>query len=287
VTTSGTLRTEWSIDAFTRLIDDLAEQGLSRVSITGGEPFAHPNLLDLFAVLSRHGIESKINTNGLLADPTLVAKLIDHGLVEIDVSINDPDDDSSSYKRPANYASDRIAAVGRLAERLGDRLAVNASSVLTRHMLTRLEATEEELAGLGVARWRLREMMPSAGRSLTESVMATPNEAAAALKAFASRSRRLLVYGYLIDGIRGIHAGRRCRNLERNYIYISYDGQCWWMAGLTGAPLGNATADGVPTIARRLRNYRTTMEPPVRCATCPARMLCVDSPENQQLVGVG
>jgi MoaA/NifB/PqqE/SkfB family radical SAM enzyme len=283
VTTSGVPRSEWSVDAFTRLIDDLADQGLTRVSVTGGEPFLHPHIVDLFAVLCRHGIESKINTNGLLADPAVVLQLADYGLVEIDVSINDPDDDSVSYRRTANHAADRLAAVGRLVERCGDRLAVTASSVLTRHMLTRLEVTEDELAGLGVGRWRLREMLPSQAHSLADDVVASPDEAMEALTRFAARPRRLLVYGYLIDAVRGVPAGRRCRNLERHYVYVSYDGQCWWMSGLTGAPLGDVTADGVPTIAARLREYRATMEPPARCVTCPARFICSESPASQIL----
>ena len=54
-------------------------------------------------------------------------------------------------------------------------------------------------------------------------------------------------------------AGRRCRNLEKNYAYVSYDGQCWWMAGLAGA-LGDLDADGAQ-FSERLREYRDAMGP--------------------------
>ncbi|NHB86157.1 radical SAM protein [Tessaracoccus sp. HDW20] len=99
VTTSGTLRQEWDTKRFSRMISDLVSRGLTRVSITGGEPFLHKNIEALYDVLATHGIESKINTNGLLADPDLVARLVPRGLIEIDVSINDPLDDADSYLR--------------------------------------------------------------------------------------------------------------------------------------------------------------------------------------------
>lgn len=287
VTTTGATRAEWSVEAFDRLIGDLVAQGLTRVSITGGEPLLHPRLANLLAVLGRYGIESKLNTNGLLADPALVSELVDYGLVEIDISINDPTEDSGTYHRPTSFAADRLAAVGRLIKRCGHQLAVTVSSVLTRHMLTRLDATERVLADLGVARWRLREMLPSQAHSLHDGLLAAQAEALEALTRFAARPRRLQVYGYLVDAVRGVPAGRRCRNLEQHYVYVSYDAQCWWMSGLTGAPLGDISTDGVPAVAARLREYRNTMKPPARCATCPARFICSESPTGKEILSTG
>lgn len=247
---------------------------------TGGEPFLHSHIEDLFDVLASHGIESKINTNGLLADPALVARLVPRGLIEIDVSINDPQDDAESYVRACDHAGARIDAVQRLVERLGTSITITASSVLTRRILGRLEATEDRLSFVGVGSWRLREMLPNLDREPDDSLVPSLAEATEALTQFTQHPRKLLVYGYLIDAVRGTPAGRRCRNLEKHYAYVSYDGQCWWMAGLTGAPLGDLNAGSAAQISARLRSYRAEMDPPARCTTCPARFICSESPRR-------
>ena len=215
VTTTGAQRREWDPDHFDRMISDLVSRGLTRVSITGGEPFLHQDIESLFDVLAAHGIESKINTNGLLADPDVVARLVSRGLIEIDVSINDPQDDTDSYQRAEDYAAARIQAVEGLVERLGSSITVTASSVLTRRLLGRLEATEDRLATAGVGRWRLREMLPNLDREPDDSLVPSLSQAREALTRFARLPRKLLVYGYLIDAVRGTPAGRRCRPKTR------------------------------------------------------------------------
>jgi MoaA/NifB/PqqE/SkfB family radical SAM enzyme len=280
VTTTGARRRQWDVGRFDAMVCDLVSRGLTRVSITGGEPFLHSDIEGIFEVLASHGIESKINTNGLLADPDLVARLVTRGLIEIDVSINDPQDDTDSYLRARDYAGARIDAVRRLVSRLGSSITITASSVLTRRLLGRLEATEHELSAAGVGRWRLREMLPNLDREPDDSLVPSLAEVTAALAQFAERPRELLVYGYLIDAVRGVPAGRRCRNLEKHYAYVSYDGQCWWMAGLTGAPLGDLTTGDAAQLSARLRTYRNEMDLPVRCGTCPARFICSESPHK-------
>ena len=44
VTTTGALRQEWDTERFDHVITDLVSRGLTRVSITGGEPFLHDAL---------------------------------------------------------------------------------------------------------------------------------------------------------------------------------------------------------------------------------------------------
>lgn len=279
LTTNNTAhRKEWDIDSFENLIEDLERKGLTRVSITGGEPFLHSDIISIFEILYKHRIESKINSNGILAKPEIVSQLADLGLVEIDVSINDPVDDSESYENYNNYAQDRINAIAALTNNVGEKLTVTASSVLTKRLLGRLSETSDQLFIAGAKRWRLREMLPNLDHIPQSDLIPSLDEINLELKKYISQSKPLVTYGYLIDTLLGAPACRRCKNLEKYYIYISYDGQCWWMAGLSGAPLGNIKDVGASVISSNLDLYTKYVDVPKRCVTCPARFVCSISP---------
>lgn len=271
-------RNEWDIDSFETLISGLESKGLTRVSITGGEPFLHSDIIGIFKILHKHGIESKINSNGILAKPEIVSELADLGLVEIDVSINDPVDDSESYESFNNYAQDRINAIANLTTSVGGKLTVTASSVLTKRLLGKLSETSDKLYSAGAKRWRLREMLPNLDHMPPKELIPTLDEINLELKKYIDLSKPLITYGYLIDALLGAQVCRRCKNLEKYYIYVSYDGQCWWMAGLAGAPLGNIKDIGASVISNNLELYTKYVDIPERCITCPARFVCAISP---------
>jgi radical SAM protein with 4Fe4S-binding SPASM domain len=121
-------------------------------------------------------------------------------------------------------------------------------------------------------------MLPNLDQQLNDNIIPTLPEIRQSMMRFLSIPRKLQVYGYLIDSLQGITANRRCKNLERHYMYISYDGQCWWMAGLSGALLGNIHSENVTEISRRLGVFMEELTPPKRCETCPARFICAESP---------
>lgn len=276
-TTIGENHLEWNLVEFENLISRLSVQGLTRVSITGGEPFMHSNILGIYRILSKYKIESKINTNGLLANVDLVNQLIPLGLVEIDVSINDPEDDTSSYANSPNYASQRVDSVTDLVKNFGDEITVTASSVLTRRLLLRLDTLALTLNQAGVKRWRLREMLPHLDSEIDSLIIPSLDEVNKILSNFAPPNG-LVVYGYLLDIINGIASVRRCKNLEKHYIFISYDGNCWWMAGLSSAFLGNIKSIGAKSVSNHLQCFIDNMNPPLRCEKCPARFICGESP---------
>lgn len=74
------------------LVDRMAEGGVTNLSLLGGEPLMLGE--DLFPLLDRarrRGIKVSLVTNGLLLTPETSARLIEHGLSNLVVSIESPD----------------------------------------------------------------------------------------------------------------------------------------------------------------------------------------------------
>lgn len=278
VTNDTSNRVEWSLDDFKTLIANLESRGLARVSITGGEPFLHSDIVGIFKILHEYGVESKLNSNGLMAQPNLVGKLIEYGLTEIDISVNDPSDDSDCYETSKNYAKDRIDSIAELVSYFNTDISVTASSVLTRRLIKKLSETSDRLYSAGARRWRLREMLPNIDRKSDLTLIPSLQELKFYLEKYIIESKPLTTYGYLFDIMQGVEPVRRCENLEKNYIYISYNGKCWWMAGLSGAALGDYHNSGLGPINDKLEYYMSNFNPPERCGTCPARSICLVSP---------
>ncbi|MCZ7583976.1 MAG: radical SAM protein [Deltaproteobacteria bacterium] len=68
---------EMTTDECLRLADDIADLGISAVSLTGGEPFLRK---DWFAVASRvrsHGMQLRFSSNGHLLDESIAGALVD------------------------------------------------------------------------------------------------------------------------------------------------------------------------------------------------------------------
>lgn len=70
------------------LIAQAAEMGLREIYFSGGgEPFMHPQLLEIIGHAKKHGITCSINTNFTLVDEKIIQELIELGLDTITVSV--------------------------------------------------------------------------------------------------------------------------------------------------------------------------------------------------------
>lgn len=75
-----------------RLLDKaLTEVSFEHVTLTGGEPFARPELFDVLAVVRRHGLRALIISNGGLVTPELASRLVAYDPYFVQVTLNGPD----------------------------------------------------------------------------------------------------------------------------------------------------------------------------------------------------
>lgn len=279
VTTDKSAAVVLSHGDFCRLASDLASAGLARASLTGGEPFLHPALTQIGAELSRLGVEFKLNTNGTRSDLDVLERLVDAGLSEIDVSINDVDDDEAYYWTARNVAPQRIAALRTISARFKGRLVITASSVLTARTVARLSDTLHVLADCGVDQWRLREyMLPAGAAGEADTNAPEPRELVTRLRWLSGIDAPIGLFGYLLDIAAGARVTPRCSNLEDRYVFIQYDRRAYWMHGLLDAYAGLANGSNARALAAELAKIRRASPIGPRCAQCPARRVCLRSP---------
>ena len=81
---SGVLKS----DDIRKTFNKYLAQGYRKLSITGGEPFLHPDLIELVRYASDIGFETGIQTNGTLVTPDNVVALKNAGLEQIVFSIH-------------------------------------------------------------------------------------------------------------------------------------------------------------------------------------------------------
>ena len=135
-----------------RYIDEAAALGVKEVYFTGGEPFLHPEILDLLA-FSLVRAPTTVLTNGTLIDDAMADALTALAAgarysLEVRVSLDDPDAARNDAIRGAGAFRRALAAVTRLD---------------ARGLLPILTATETE-AKPGEDRYaRLRELLLAAG----------------------------------------------------------------------------------------------------------------------------
>lgn len=108
-------------------LDDLAGYGVPAVLISGGEPLARPDLLELIAHGVERGLRFTLSTNGTLIDARMAVRLRDVGLIYAGVSIDGPRElhDRQRCEQGAYDASVRgLRNLGEAGVRRGVRFTV-------------------------------------------------------------------------------------------------------------------------------------------------------------------
>lgn len=261
------------------LTQSLYKQGLVRVAITGGEPLLYPKLVDAFDLLHKHHIESRINTNGILLsraiDQGIIEKLIDCGLTEIDVSLNDPYGDSDTYHNRANVAQIRLQNIRKLTSIFGDKVKITVSTVLTRKMIDYLPQVESILYDVGINEWRLRELLISDTEEIPSECYPEPEKLVKKMTEYVVSSPKIHVFGYLYDTIVGNKVFMRCSNIEDRFVFVDSNRDIYWTVNIK---LGRFDGSNMSQIAQTLTQIRLKVTVPQKCDYCSARNTCLISP---------
>jgi len=81
-------RHDLSIDDLRAAVEEALPLGLAAIKWTGGEPTVNPNFPDLLRVQAEHGLEGRLETNGMLVDADLARLLRESGVTDVAVSID-------------------------------------------------------------------------------------------------------------------------------------------------------------------------------------------------------
>lgn len=81
------MKGELSADEVRRVLDDLAEQGVLTVNVSGGEATLRHDLVDILAYARSRGFAVRLYTNAFLIDDAYAERLSSLGLYEVHVSV--------------------------------------------------------------------------------------------------------------------------------------------------------------------------------------------------------
>jgi SynChlorMet cassette radical SAM/SPASM protein ScmF len=87
------------VELFEAAILEAKPLGLSTVKLTGGEPFLHPQILQLLKIVRREGLRLTIETNGVLCTPAMAREIAKTPARFVSVSIDGADAETHEWVR--------------------------------------------------------------------------------------------------------------------------------------------------------------------------------------------
>ncbi len=278
-TSRGHAHEEFTREEVVDLVGMLYAQGLSCVSLTGGEPFLCKNIFVWLDEMKKYGIDTKISTNATLLDEATVERLVSYeNVTEIDISISGYCDDSGTVYNVRNSIPEKMKNVKCLLER-NRHADIFMSSVLTKHVLDNLEGMEAQIYELGIGAWKLKDMHVPHDKidSIPDELFPRLRDVIDRLDAFIKKRRYLDVIGYLVEYARDGDKKARCADHAQRGLYISYNKIVLWMHAFN-IVLGRLGHNSIPELAGTLTGAIEQNQIPARCEKCSSRAACLVSP---------
>jgi PqqA peptide cyclase len=141
---------ELDTSSWARVFREAAGLGVLQVHLSGGEPAARRDLVDIVTAAREAGLYSNLITSAVGLTPQTLGKLADAGLDHVQISIQDSDPASADHIAGFNGASVRKRALAVEVVRLGLPLTVNM--VVHRANIERIEPMVELALSLGATR---------------------------------------------------------------------------------------------------------------------------------------
>jgi radical SAM enzyme (rSAM/lipoprotein system) len=144
------------------------------IVVTGGEPFCHLNLMEIFDRINSYGFPYGMVTNGLLLNEKNVAGIADKKITSLTVSL-DGLKDSHDWLRGGGGSFDKTVAGIGLAARAPIRIFDVVTCVNPRN-LKELPDILELLRSVGVKRWRLFNIFPKGRARNNPDLIISPEQ---------------------------------------------------------------------------------------------------------------
>ncbi len=237
--------------------EKLNQIGPQIISIGGGEPLLHPDLVGIVRALARHHFPVMIS-NGWAMTPELARALFQAGMVEISVSLDYADPHKHDQQRGMPGAFERaVAALKTLqANRSAPEQRVNMISVVLDDNLPEVEPLIELCRELGItylvtlyshSRGSKPERVPPSDLSRQLLELKRKHRHFVALRGYLERFSEASARG----GIGPCYAGRHLCNIDSQ-------GNVTFCIDHLEDPVGNIRTDDVFELERRLRERHRT-----------------------------
>jgi radical SAM protein with 4Fe4S-binding SPASM domain len=174
------------------LIEEFADLRVPALILSGGEPLARPDALELLAAARQRGLRCTLSTNGTLINEARAQRIAEAGVVYVGVSIDGPRDLHDRWRGKQGAYDRTMAAVGhlrRLGVRVGLRFTLHAGNV--DHVPDVLDLVEEH----GLQRICFYHLVPAGRGSGLDPLHLDRQRTRATLDLLLDRSRRWLAEG--------------------------------------------------------------------------------------------
>ncbi|HYF07195.1 MAG TPA: pyrroloquinoline quinone biosynthesis protein PqqE [Acetobacteraceae bacterium] len=181
--------------SWSRVFREASELGVLQLHLSGGEPTARRDIVELVAAASRAGLYTNLITAGVLLDAMKVAALVQAGLDHVQLSIQDAEARSAERIGGMAGAQAKKLAAARLVREAGLPLTLNA--VVHRQNLDRLPEMIALALDLGAGRLEVAHVQYY-GWALTNRAALLPTRAQLDAATAAVESARLAHKGRLV-----------------------------------------------------------------------------------------
>jgi PqqA peptide cyclase len=132
----ASVASELSTADWIRVFQEAAHFGVLHLHLTGGEPLARPDLVELVAAAQKAGLYTNLITSGLGLTEDRLQELVSSGLDHLQLSFQDSREHSANWIAGAKAQAHKIALAGAIRKQ---RLAFTVNLVVHRQNLDHLD----------------------------------------------------------------------------------------------------------------------------------------------------
>lgn len=160
------------IETVKKEINRLSELGIFQISLTGGEPFLHPNILEIFEEVKKYNITCQVSTNGTVLDESVINYLKENELFRLSISLEGMRDYNDFIRGTGVY--DKV--VSNIKRLIDNDIKFGINIVLTSQNIDDFEEYINELYKIGVESISVSNLKPT-GRILKhKNLLLDPNK---------------------------------------------------------------------------------------------------------------
>jgi heme b synthase len=150
---------ELSLDKIKEVIDDIVTISNPIIILTGGEPLMRPDIWDIIDYCHEKGAMPVIGTNATLITEDIAAKMAEHKIPRISVSIDFPTAEEHDVFRGQPGCFDASIEGIKIAKRYGIGVQINMTVTTLNH--TKVDAVHDLALDLGIDAFHIFMLVPT------------------------------------------------------------------------------------------------------------------------------
>ncbi len=153
-------QTALSPELFNSILEQAIPLGLTRVKLTGGEPFLHPDISHIIEIIRQHNLQMTMETNGVLLSPEIVREILKCENPFVSVSLDGSDAQTHEWVRGVRGSFD--AALDGIRNLAAVGLKPQIIMTLMRHNREQIEPLVELAESIGAESVKFNLLQPTA-----------------------------------------------------------------------------------------------------------------------------